>query len=202
VKADGKPYSERMSVVVAKVALAKARRDAIFQVVPRALCKPVENAVRNLLFGDGKSLDKRRELAKAWVKNLGVDPARVLTAIGCESFDTIGAEQLETLTGLRNAIKDGDTDVDGAFPVESEKDEKADKEADRQKVLNKHKKTVLSVLEDSDIVIIKIEFENSGFTSEKSDKRDAIIDLVNQVNTRARLDTIIRAVKAASEGAE
>src|SRR4249920_1119756 len=46
VTSEGKPYSERMRAVVAKAALAKARRDATFQVVPKALAKPIEQAVR------------------------------------------------------------------------------------------------------------------------------------------------------------
>lgn len=202
VKANGEPYSERQSVVVAKVALAKARRDAIFQVVPRALCKPVENAVRNLLFGDGKSLDKRREMVKQWVKNLGIDPKRVLCAIDAESFDTIGAEHLETINGLRTAIKDNDTTVDEAFPFESDKDEDEKKDLEemkRQESLNKHKKTVLPNLLVYPINLIKEEFENSGFVSEKTEDKDIILDLVNQLNSRARLDTIIRAIEIKSK---
>ena len=116
VKADGTPYSERQSMLVAQVAQSKARRNAIFQVIPRSLCKPVETAVRGLLFGDGQSLDKRRALAVAWIGKLGIDPERVFKAIKVEGAEDIGAKQLETLTGLRNAIKEGDTTIDEAFP--------------------------------------------------------------------------------------
>jgi len=114
---DGHPYSERQRALIAQVAQAKARRNAIFGVVPRALCKPIEKAVRDLLFGDGKSLDKRRELAKGWIMKLGIDPERVYHALKISGIEELGAKQLETLTGLRTGIKDGETTVDEAFPM-------------------------------------------------------------------------------------
>ena len=112
----GKPYDERMRVVVAKAALAKARRDATFQVVPRALAKPIEKAVRSLLYGDSKSLSKRREAAGLWIKKLGIDEKRVFDALEVGGIEDMTEKHLETLTGLRTAIKDGDTTIDEAFP--------------------------------------------------------------------------------------
>ncbi len=41
-----------MRAVVAKACLAKAWRDALFKVVPRALCKPIEAETRKLAAGD------------------------------------------------------------------------------------------------------------------------------------------------------
>lgn len=112
----GKPYDERMRVVVAKAALAKARRDATFQVVPRALAKPIEKAVRSLLYGDSKSISKRREVAGLWIKKLGIDEKRVFDALEVGGIEDITEKHLETLTGLRTAIKEGDTTIDEAFP--------------------------------------------------------------------------------------
>ena len=116
VKKDGKPYDERMRVVIAKACLAKARRDATFQVVPKALCKPIETAARAVALGDITTLDKRRDAVMQWVGKLGINPARVFTALGISGPDDIGMDQLATLTGLRTAIKDGEVSVDEAFP--------------------------------------------------------------------------------------
>ena len=44
VTKEGRPFSERMRLVVAKAALAKARRDATFQVIPKSIAAPVERA--------------------------------------------------------------------------------------------------------------------------------------------------------------
>lgn len=116
VKKDGKPYDERMRVVIAKACLAKARRDATFQVVPKALCKPIETAARAVALGDVTTLDKRRDAVMAWVSKLGIDPSRVFSALQIIGPEEIGMEQLATLTGLKTAIKDGEVTVDEAFP--------------------------------------------------------------------------------------
>jgi hypothetical protein len=116
VKKDGKPYDERMRVVIAKAALAKARRDATFQVVPKALCKPIESAARAVALGDASTLASRRDAVMGWIGKLGIEPQRVFTALGIIGPDEIGMEQLATLTGLKTAIKDGEVLVDEAFP--------------------------------------------------------------------------------------
>lgn len=130
VRRDGKPYDERMRIVIAKAALAKARRDATFQVVPRALARPIEQAVRKLLLGEAKSLDKRRAAVLSWIGTLEdksvpsgkFDPKRVWKALGIEGPSDLGIEHIETLTGLRTAIKDGETSIDEAFPGETWKE--------------------------------------------------------------------------------
>lgn len=116
VKKNGQPYDERMRVVIAKAALSKARRDATFQVVPKALARPVETKVRELLMGNTEALEKRRAKVFQWVAKLGIDPKRVWAALGIAGEAELGAEQLETLTGIRTALKDGDTTLDEAFP--------------------------------------------------------------------------------------
>lgn len=116
VDKNGKPFSERMRVVVAKAALAKARRDATFQVVPRALAKPVEAEVRKLLLGDTQTLGRRRAAVLSWIGKLGIDPKRVWLSLGIGGEADLGVEQLEALTGVRTAIKDGEASIDEAFP--------------------------------------------------------------------------------------
>lgn len=122
VDKNGKPYTERMRAVIAKAALAKARRDATFQVVPKALAKPIEQAVRKLLMGEAKSLDKRRETVVGWIKALGINEKRVYDALAISGPADLGLDHIETLTGLRTAIKDGETTVDEAFPGETWKE--------------------------------------------------------------------------------
>jgi hypothetical protein len=112
----GNPYSERMRVVIVKAALAKARRDATFMVVPKALAKPIEAAVKGLLFGNQKSLSARRENIAKWINTLGIDKGRVFAALGVVGLDDIGPGECETLTGLKTALVDKDLSIDEAFP--------------------------------------------------------------------------------------
>lgn len=112
----GQPYSERMAVVVAKACLGKARRDAVFQVIPRGLLKPVETKVWAVLLGDRKSMKARIEAVMKWVKDSGIEPARVFAALGIRGEGDLGVRQLEVLTGLRTAIRDHETTIDDCFP--------------------------------------------------------------------------------------
>ena len=122
---NGQPYDERMRIVIAKAALAKARRDAIFQVVPKALAKPVEQAVRSMLVGDAEPLVKRRARAVQWVHTLGIPEERVWFALGVQGADDLTDNHLFRLTGLRTAIKDGEVTIDEAFPeIETESNAK------------------------------------------------------------------------------
>jgi hypothetical protein len=116
VTADGRPYSERMRVVVAKAAASKARRDAIFRVVPAALCKSLEEAARETAIGTVATLSKRRAMVVDWVHKLGIEPSRVWAALGIGGADDIGMDQLATLTGVRTAIRDRDITAEEAFP--------------------------------------------------------------------------------------
>lgn len=116
VTKDGVPFSERMRVVIAKSCVAKARRDATFQVVPRALCKCLEEEARRIAIGDATTLSKRRDAVMGWINKLGIPVSRVFVALGINGAEEIGLDQLATLTGIKTAIKDGDVSIDDAFP--------------------------------------------------------------------------------------
>ena len=94
VTKDGKPYSERMRVVVAKACLAKARRDATFQVVPGALCKALEDTARKTAIGTTATLSKRRKTVLDWINKLDIDPARVYSALGINGIEDVGLKEL------------------------------------------------------------------------------------------------------------
>lgn len=123
------PYDERMRVVVAKAAQSKAMRDAIFRVVPKSMCKSITNIAREVISGKQRPLEERRKQVEQWLAKLPIDKERVLTALKVHSVGEMGNEQLEILTGIRTALKEGDTTLDEAFPVItfSEKKEATDK---------------------------------------------------------------------------
>lgn len=119
VKSDGKtPYDARMRVTVAKAAVAKARRDATFQVVPRAIARAVERAVKELLNDETKmSMAQRRDGVLKWLEAKKIDPKRVWEVLGINGPGDLTPELLDTIAGLKTAIKDGDITIDEAFPA-------------------------------------------------------------------------------------
>lgn len=128
VDKEGRPYSERQRALIAKVCLAKAYRDAIFKVVPRALCKPIYDAAVKVAAGQDKTISARRDKAKAWIGSLKVDEARMFAALGIQSWDDVGEDQLRILTGIKTAMADKDTTIDEAFPVITKEAETTPKE--------------------------------------------------------------------------
>jgi hypothetical protein len=127
----GKPYSERMRLVVAKAAQSKARRDAIFSVVPKSICKPIIEKARQIILGNQKPLEQRREAVKIWLSKLAIEPVRVFAALNIDGIPDLGDDELETLTGIRTALKDGEITLDEAFPPLNFKE----KEEDTQKTI-------------------------------------------------------------------
>jgi len=113
---EGRPYSERMRLVVAKAALSKARRDATFQVVPCALCKALEAAARMTAIGTEATLGARRNKVLDWINKARIEAGRVWAALGVTGIEDVGLDEMETLTGLRTAIHDKDVSIDEAFP--------------------------------------------------------------------------------------
>ncbi|TXH59328.1 MAG: hypothetical protein E6Q97_00095 [Desulfurellales bacterium] len=101
---------------------AIALRDAVFKIVPLALVKPVYEQARAVAIGDAKTLAQRRSKALETFAKMGVAEARILEMLEKKSVEDIGLAELETLTGLRNAIKDGETTIDDAFAAKSKAD--------------------------------------------------------------------------------
>lgn len=114
---DGIPYSEDMQIMAANAASSKARRNAIFCVVPKSLIKSVTEVAREVALGKGDTMKRRRERVLSWLEGLGIDMNRVWTALEIKGADDITTEHLVTLTGIRTAIRDNETTVDEAFPV-------------------------------------------------------------------------------------
>lgn len=118
----GKPYTERMRIVIEKAAAAKARRDAIFAVVPRASAKFLETAAKELLFGNASSITKWRARIVEWVKTLGIEPERVWTALNVGGPDDLKQSEIEMLIGIKNSLQSGDSTLDEAFPEITKED--------------------------------------------------------------------------------
>ncbi len=116
VKRDGRPYDERMRIVVAKACLSKALRDAIFRVVPRALCKSVYDAAQKVIAGQNLPIEARRKKAQQWLTGLRVEDARVFAVLSVKGWSEVGEEQLLLLTGLKTAMKDNEITLNEAFP--------------------------------------------------------------------------------------
>jgi hypothetical protein len=114
---DGRRYSEDMVAVTSNAACSIAGRNAIFQTIPRAYVDRILKRAKRVAVGDASSLAQRRDSALDYFAKMGVERERVLAVLERASVEEVTLEDLETLTGLKTAIKDGMTTVDEAFPM-------------------------------------------------------------------------------------
>jgi hypothetical protein len=114
-KKDGKRYGEDMISTASNAACAKALRNAIFKVVPRALVKPILEAAKKVAVGDLKTLAERRSKMLEAYSKIPVTKEKILAFIDKKGIEDIGLDELEVLLGTYNAIKAGEISVDEVF---------------------------------------------------------------------------------------
>ena len=131
-------FNDDMITVTGNAANSIALRNAILKVIPRQVIEKVYNAALETITGDisdsTKLIAARNKLLSQIKESYNVTEEEILFAIGKASIDHIDRDNLVTLIGIRQAVKDGDTTVDEAFrskrKVEPEK-VSAEKEKER-----------------------------------------------------------------------
>lgn len=111
----GKRYNDDMIVVTGNAACSIALRNAVLKVVPKAYWVPIFDQARIVAVGNQKTLVARRTQAIEYFQKMGVSLPQILAVLERKAVEEIGLEDLETLTGLKTAIKDGDTTIEQAF---------------------------------------------------------------------------------------
>ena len=115
---DGHRYNDDMINTTANAATSIALRNAMLRVVPRSVVDDVFAAARSTAVGDIRTLDERRGRMLDAFGKLGIVADRVLAKLGRRGVPDIGLEDLELLIGLYGSIRDGEIQIDDAFPPE------------------------------------------------------------------------------------
>lgn len=133
-----------MIVVTGNAANAISMRNAILAVVPKAVVDKVYNAAKQVMTGDisdkNKLLKKRKQVFDTFKDDYDVSEKELLEAVGRSSVKDINAEDLVTLIGLGQAIRDGDTTVEEQFrsvptKMTAKQAEKADQDEEQQRII-------------------------------------------------------------------
>jgi hypothetical protein len=115
----GQRFNEDLIVVTCNAALAIASRNAILQVIPAQCVNSVYKAAKSVILGDvstdAKLLQKRKEILDGFLNTYNVSEAEVLSLLELETVNQIRENELLTLAGLAQALKDGDTTVAESF---------------------------------------------------------------------------------------
>lgn len=115
---DGRTFSDDMIVVTSQAGAAIAWRNAVLKVIPASQIKQVSEAAKKAAFGGIKSISERWQDSLKRFKSIGVTEVQLLNLLKLESPEEITVEELHTLFGVFNAIKEGSTTVDEQFPRE------------------------------------------------------------------------------------
>jgi hypothetical protein len=111
----GRLFSDDMIVTTGNAACSIARRNAILAGVPRMAWRQAYEAAEHTIAGDIKTLAERREKAIKAFAAFGVKPEQILGLLDVKSIEEIGLEDIGSLLGAYNALKDGSETVESLF---------------------------------------------------------------------------------------
>jgi len=127
--------NDDMITVTGNAANAIAMRNAILSVVPKSIVDKVYNAAKALITGDisdeAKMIKRRDDVFSMFSDKLSVTEQELLTLMGKPKKDNIDKDDLVTLIGVAQAIKDGDTTVEQTFRPKRNKPSQKDEESER-----------------------------------------------------------------------
>lgn len=112
-------FSEDMITVTGNASNSIALRNAVLSVIPKGIVDKIYNAAKQTITGDvsdkNKLIAKRVQVFQQLRDTFGVSDKEILFAIGKASIDFVDADDIVTLVGVGQAIRDGDTTIDEAF---------------------------------------------------------------------------------------
>lgn len=115
--------NQDMQTVLAGAASSKARRNAIFSVIPKAYVLQVMEKAMRFAVGDQKTINvKVTEIFDKLVK-MGLNKDEILEYYGRKSLAEITADDYRSLVGVGVAIKEGHIKVEDVFKPEEDTDD-------------------------------------------------------------------------------
>lgn len=117
----GKRYDDDMVNVTKNAASAVASRNATLALIPKALWVDIYQAAREAAVGTVETLANKRASMISHFQKFGVTADMIFATVGVAGVEEIGLDQLATLKGVAQALKEGDISVEEAFPVAEKK---------------------------------------------------------------------------------
>jgi hypothetical protein len=117
---DGKTFNEDMQVVTGNAACAIAFRNAVFKVVPSALCNDIYEKSKEVARGTAETLTKRRDKALEYFHSIKVTNDKICEVLNIKKVEDIDLDKLSILTGMRSALKNGESTLKDLFEKQTE----------------------------------------------------------------------------------
>lgn len=112
-------FDDDMIRVTCMAAIAIARRNAVFTVIPRAFINNIFAAATDKATGaaDGSYTEELRRMCGWFVNKQRVPIERICAFFEVAKWEEISKDDLATLIGMANAIRDGEKTVEDYFPT-------------------------------------------------------------------------------------
>jgi hypothetical protein len=116
---NGQTFNEDMQVIVGNAACAIAYRNAVYKVIPAALINPMYEQAKLVARGTAATLVTRRNAALEYFKSLKVTDEQICKVLDIKKVEDIDLDKLAILTGMKSAIKNGESTVRDLFEPEA-----------------------------------------------------------------------------------
>lgn len=114
---NGRRYNDDMIQTTTMAAQSIAVRNAIFRVVPGAITDGMARKAEDYALLDGEALLKRRESCIKHFEGMGIPAERVLDYCKRSRWQELTAEDMLTLRGIVDAVRDGMAALEDYFPA-------------------------------------------------------------------------------------
>lgn len=115
-KRDGRRFSDDMVVTASNACNSIAYRNSVFRVIPKAFWWPIYLKAKEVAIGKAETLAANRDKALAHFLRMGATNDRVFAVLKVRGLNDITLEHLALMKGIASAIRDGEVNVDDAFP--------------------------------------------------------------------------------------
>lgn len=118
VDKNGRLYNDDMILVTGNAACSIGRRNAIFMGVPKSVWRKGYEAAEGVVKGDIKTLAERKARMYARFTPFGITAEQIWAVLGIAGDAEIVPDHLPVMTGILNAIKNGDRTIEDVCSAE------------------------------------------------------------------------------------
>jgi len=155
----GKTFNEDLQVLTGNAACSIAFRNAIFKVVPFALVQDIYDKAKEVARGTAETLVVRRDKAISYFRSMNVKDEQICDALEIKKIEDIDLDKLAILTGMKSAIKNGESTIHSLFEKDGEKINKditkVNNDKERNRVIEHIKKATLT-----DLDLLEVQFKD------------------------------------------
>jgi len=186
-----------MQTVLSNAASAKALRNAIFKVIPKALIDRILEKSMSFSIGDQKSKRSKIDTILERLNKMGIDQEKILNYYEKKSKEDLTDDNIKSLIGLGTAIKEGHIKIDDVF--KSQLKETNDNASDLVNELLINKKPIDSFIEEVKIDSLIKKHEKDELKIDQSSMYEQVKKQLMKAKSQDTLDLAADMIREVEE---